>query len=460
MSAKLRRLLWNLRLRVKWQGQTTAHLTRLNSWQWLLPEEMEKLQKARLAELLKHAGQYVPYYAELFKELGINEGAGGIRVEHFAQLPLLDKAAIRANFERLKAADLSNRKWFYNTSGGSTGEPVQLIQDAAYREWGTAVKLLCDLWTGYSIGQSKVVLWGSERDLFTGREPINVALARKLRNEVWLNTFALDPVRIRQYIATINHRRPVQILAYVESIYEMARLMERESITVHSPQAIMTSAGTLYPEMRTAIEKAFVAPVFSRYGSREVGDIACECAEHLGLHVFAPTHYVELIGPDGKSVEPGELGEVVVTSLTNYAMPLIRYRIGDMASWAAEPCRCGRGLPLLATVNGRTNSLIRTRNRTFDSVAISTLFYFKDSAALEVFASFSKFRFIQKSVSLMEVLIVVVDPDSWASEREMLHQKLVRAFGPEVEIRIREVDEIAPSASGKYSYIVSELENV
>jgi phenylacetate-CoA ligase len=370
---------------------------------------------------------------------------------------LLEKAVIRANFERLRSADLASRKWFHNTSGGSTGEPVRLIQDAAYQEWGTAVKLLCDSWAGYSTGQAKVVLWGSERDLFTGREPANVVLARKLRNEVWLNTFRMDPARIRRYIAIINQQRPVQILTYVDSIYEVARLIEREGIAVHSPRSIMTSAGTLYPEMRTVIERAFAAPVFNRYGSREVGDIACECEEHQGLHLLSPTHYVELIRADGELAGPGEICVVVLTWLTNYAMPLFLYRIGDLASWAAEPCPCGRGMPLLATVSGRTNSLIRTRSQTFDSAAISTLFYFKDSARTEAFSSFSKFRFIQNTEALMEVLIVVVDSESWTGEREILQQKLLRAFGPEVEIVIREVEEIAPSASGKYAYIVSEL---
>lgn len=455
--ANLRRALWDFRLRFKWEGQSARILRDLEALQWKSPEEVERVQRAHLESLLRHASQNVPYYAEILQKAGVVDKQGAVNLDAFAGIPLLDKATIRENFDRLHIKDLSNGKWIFNTSGGSTGEPVRLIQDSVYKDWGVAIKDLMDRWSGYMIGHPKAVLWGSERDLFAGREPANVRIGRLIRNETWFNTFRMTPDRMRAYIREINRIRPVQILAYVESIYELSRLVEREGIEVFSPRAIMTSAGTLQPHMRETIERVFRAPVFNRYGSREVGNVASECEHHSGLHVISPAYMIEVLGEDGAPVAPGEVGEIVVTLLTNRIMPLIRYRIGDMAAWAAEPCACGRGFPLLERVVGRTNSMIRTRTQQLDSAAITALLYYKDPKKTKVFSSFTKYQFVQKAEDLMVVLVVVDNDELWQEEKGVVLRKLQKALGEDVEIRIEEVEDIPPSPSGKFAYVISEV---
>ena len=194
------------------------------------------------------------------------------------KFPCLIKLIIRARFEDLKSDDLFKRKWHLNSSGGSTGEPVTFIQDKEYHYWTTAIKILYDSWTGYSIGDRKIRLWGSIQDLSLVEESFKNRLIKWIDNNVCLNAFRMTPAEMEAYVKKINEFKPIQILAYAESIYELSRFIEDEDLWIYSPRAIMTSAGTLFPHMRDTIGRVFKAPVFNRYGSREVGDIACECS--------------------------------------------------------------------------------------------------------------------------------------------------------------------------------------
>lgn len=265
----------------------------------------------------------------------------------------------------------------------------------------------------------------------------------------------MGPSEMRKYVEIINTVRPVQILAYVEAIYELAKFIEREGLKVWSPRAIMTSAGTLYGYMREVIERVFQAPVYNRYGSREVGDIACECEAHQGLHVCPLTHYVEILREDGTSAPPGEIGEVVVTSLINYAMPLIRYRIGDMAAWADHNCSCGRRWPLLKEVTGRTaDTFISSSGRRVHGEYFTHLVYFRDWV--------KKFQFVQESPDRIRLLVIPAVPKNEineiiAREKADIEAKIQVAMGPECKLEIEVVDDIPASPSGKYRYTISKV---
>ncbi|TXK89622.1 phenylacetate--CoA ligase family protein, partial [Parageobacillus sp. SY1] len=363
---------WIYKQRLK-QGNVLNYFEQLQKWQWLDQKALKQLQEKRLSNLLLHAYRHVPYYREILKESGVITSKEQVNLSSFEKIPFLTKDIIRKEFEQLKSDDLNNREWYLNTSGGSTGEPVQFIQDKEYSEWSHAIKLLDDQWSNREIGDKQIRLWGSERDLLVGQETTKVRIGRYIRNERWLNAFRMTSEQMKEYIEVINKFKPIQILAYVESIFELAKFIEQNKLTVHSPKSIMTSAGTLYPYMRETIERVFQTKVFNRYGSREVGDIACECEHHQGLHVSALTHYVEIIKENGTLAQPGEIGEIVVTSLTNYAMPLIRYRIGDMGKWAKGECDCGRVMPLIEEVNGRvTDFFINSYGKKIDGRIFNT----------------------------------------------------------------------------------------
>jgi phenylacetate-CoA ligase len=299
------------------------------------------------------------------------------------------------------------------------------------------------------------MLWGSERDLFVGKETPKIRLGRWLRNEIWLNTFNVSAEQMFAYVNQINAFKPVQILAYAESIYELSRFIERKGLRVHCPRSIMTSAGTLDQSMRGKIEQVFKTPVFNRYGSREVGDIACECSHHKGLHISPFTHYVEILRQDGTRSQPGEIGEIVITILTNYAMPLIRYRIGDMGAWADEACTCGRSWPILREVTGRVTDNFITRDGTITYGAFFRhLLFYKDWI--------KKYQIIQEAYDHIRILIVpneIIDKSQefYSDEIREITEKIRHVMGPGCRVEFETVTDIAPTNSGKYRYTISRV---
>jgi phenylacetate-CoA ligase len=391
----------------------------------------------------------------VFNHAGIVNDVGAVNFEDFSRIPLLDKLIIRTNYEKLKSDDLNARKWYENTSGGSTGEPVRLIQDRGYHQLRTSLVILQDLWSGYSMCEKTIILWGSERDIFVRKERFKTNLGRWLRNEIWLNAFRITPEQMHEYVKCINDFKPVQILAYAESIYELSRFIEREKLSIYSPGSIMVSAGVLQTHMRKTIERVFKAPVFNRYGSREVGPIACECDHHKGLHIFPLNYHVEILRQDGSPVASGELGEVVITLLTNYAMPLIRYRIGDMGAWSENPCTCGRAWPLLKYVAGRVSDVFITKEGTqIHGEYFTHLFYFQDWV--------NKFQVIQEDYDLIHILIVPHEQtsktrESHDKEISIITEKIRLVMGEDCRVEFEFVNDIDPTASGKYRYTISKV---
>ena len=446
-------LSWKLRLALA--GNSLKYLGKLEQWQWLDREQTTILQNTRLARLLSHSFQHVPYYRKaLARAKAVNEN-GVANLEHFDRIPLLDKHLIRANFESLKSDDLNRRELRESLSGGSTGEPIRLIHDRDCSDWAKAIKMLDDLWSGYTIGERRVVLWGSERDLLVGQETIKVRASRWLRNELWLNAFRMTSEQMRKYVEQMNSFRPVQITAYGESIYELSRFVERENLRVWRPRCILTSGGALYKHMRTKIEKVFRAPVFDRYGSREVGDVVCECNCHEGLHVSAPTHYVEILRPDGTPAKPGELGEIVVTVLTNYAMPLIRYRIGDIGSWANGACSCGRGAPLIAEVAGRSTDIFTGREQQRVDGRVFNTFLWDRSFI-------NRYQVIQEDYDWIRILIESCTPvrnpqEAYAHDLSQITENIGAVMGADCRVTFDFVQEMPQTPSGKHRYTLSKL---
>ena len=164
---------------------------------YLNKREIENIQLASLEKLLNYCYKNVDYYRDLFNSLNIVKN-GEIDLSRFKEIPLLTKDKIRNNFDRLKTKELNQKKWYYNTSGGSTGEPVRLIQDEQYKKWVRAVKVIYDTWTGYLVGDNKVILWGSESDLFVGQETLKVRAIRRLKNETRLNAYRMDEDKMNE----------------------------------------------------------------------------------------------------------------------------------------------------------------------------------------------------------------------------------------------------------------------
>lgn len=398
--------------------------------------------------LLEHCRRFVPYYSNLMPR---TDSPFDDPYADLATLPILTKAAIRDNFERLQSSDINVRRCYFNTSGGSTGEPIRLIQDREYSERSRAVTIMFSKWANKDIGDLEIRLWGSERDVFTGTAGMAAQLRNRGTNMCILNAFRMTPVKMREYLGILNRRWPTLIVAYAQAIYELAKFAEQEGIAVVPQRAILTSAGTLYGFMRTKIETVFKTKVFNRYGSREVGDIASECDAHQHLHLAPLGNLIEIVDDGGNRVPAGVEGNILVTCLTNFAMPLVRYQIGDRGVLSEDTvCGCGRPGPMLKAVLGRNVDAFRTADGTLvDGEYFTHLLYFRDWV--------KQFQVIQKDFGQVEYRIVSLRPQIREQEAAEIISKTKLVLGAKCQVTLRLVDEILPSPSGKYRYTISEV---
>lgn len=456
MHAKLRGLLYRVWLTGTGRGGRYRTYRELRETEGLDPADAHRRKLERLSDLLEHCHENVPHYRDLLDEVGWSPSLTGERLEEvFRRLPVLTKDTIRDKSKAMRSRDLDDRNWSFNTSGGSTGQPVRFIQDREYRAWREGMKMVYDAWAGWTYGQPKIKLWGSHRDLEPGDQPLKTRIERYLRNETWLSAYQASQEDQRDWVRAINEEQPRLILAYVESIYELAEFIEREGLEVHSPETVMTSAGTLDPKMREVISRVFDAPVLNRYGSREVGDIACSCREEDGLHVTPLNHYVEILDEDGTPVDPGEVGHVVVTSLTNRAMPLLRYRIGDMAAISKTPCACGRPWPVLEAVTGR-------RTDVFVAPDGSRVYggYFRKLLYHEPWVK--RFQFVQEQEDRILLRVVPAGTQAQAKRAyeessQELEAEVQEVMGEATTLEVAFVDRIERSSSGKHRYTISRV---
>ena len=403
-----------------------------------------------LEQLLSHCRQAVPYYADLLRKTGCRQAATLDPREELWRLPILTKQTIRANFEQLQSSDLTNREFAYNTSGGSTGEPVKLVQDLEYEDRSRAISLLYYRILGYEMGEPLVRLWGSERDLAEGTRSFKTRFFNWLTSTTWLDAFRMSPQTMRRYVATLNQVRPRIILAYAQAAYELARFVERESLSLAPQRAVVTSAGTLYPFMREKIAQVFGCEVHNLYGSREVSDIACEVPGIDGLWVAPWGNFVEILDDQGMPVPPGEEGNIVVTCLTNYAMPLLRYRIGDRGALAPDQTPGGSGYQILRHVSGRSVDVFRTRDQTLvDGEYFTHLLYFRPWVA--------KFQVVQKSHEQIVFKVVRVNGEPPKYELEEIAAKARRVMGADCRVDFQFLPELPPHPSGRYRYTISEV---
>ncbi|MFW9924137.1 MAG: phenylacetate--CoA ligase family protein, partial [Candidatus Thorarchaeota archaeon] len=360
-------------------------------------------QEENLKKIILHCWNYVPYYKRVFEEVEVVSN-GKVILENFDKIPILNKEILKRNFDMLVSNDndLKKRKKYLNSSGGSTGEPTRFFQDQHYKIQELATKwFFFDFITDYPC--KHISLWGSERDIITRKFNLKKLIMNKLEGRLILNSFRMTRANMDKYVKKINRSRPKIIESYVQPIYELASFIKNNNLKIVSPKGIITSAGTLYPEMRDLIREVFRCPVLNRYGSREVGDVACSCNKSNELHVNIINNYIEILDENLKPVKPGTLGQIYITKLTNFTMPLIRYKIGDLAIPSDNQlCECKRGLPLIKFVEGREMSVFRTS----DGSIIPAEFFIHFIGVVFNEGIISKFQVIQNSYSKLTIKYV------------------------------------------------------
>jgi phenylacetate-CoA ligase len=400
---------------------------------------------ALLAQTLEHAVASVPHYRGVVTPAEIRE-------DPFAALcrfPVLSRDVVRAGGEALLSEEGDRSRWIENTSGGSTGEPVKLLQDPDHLAWTVAAREVYSTWAGGGLGEPELYIWGSEKDL-EGGTSLRGRFGTWLLRRTLLNAFLLTDETIEAILAQLNEGPPHLVIAYAQAGYEVARFASRNGIEVPPQRGVIATAGTLHSFMREALEETFGCRVLNRYGSRETGDMAGECEFRTGLHVLPWNCHLEVLGPEGEPVGPGEEGEIAVTGYTNRAMPLVRYLIGDRARLPEHEveCPCGRRTQMLAEVTGRNvDMFLGPEGQMVDGEYFTHLMYFRPWLR--------QFQVVQRAPD--EVVYRIAGDDPPAADQEEIETKTRAVLGEGCGVVFERVETIEPSASGKLRYTIREF---
>jgi len=425
------------------------HLHNLDKTQWLSNKEIEEVQWTKLKKLLDYAYQNVPFYKKILNNIGLTPNDVCAR-EDFRRLPLLDKESIEFNISNITSMDYDARDLIENSTGGSTGRNLHFFNDKRRLGIRGSVVIRGNRWAGLDIGTNHAYLWGSPFDTSLEDTLKNKMYNKMVGCNLFLSSYDLSEKTAFSYAKKIQQYKPDVLIGYPSPLYFFAKYLNDNKIRSIHPKSIISSAEVLYDYQRELIEFVFGCKVFNRYGCREFSAIAQECSEHSGLHINAEHVYVECLKENGEIAAPGEPGELVVTDLDNYGMPFIRYRIGDRGILSDRKCNCGRGLPIMEQVEGRTFDIIvgtngRNLGGTFWTLLLRT-----------AVKGIKQFQVMQESHNQINIKIVVDDLFK-AENLNILNKKIHEYCGEDMNVSFEFVDKIPLTRSGKFRFVISKV---
>jgi len=433
------------------QRPTLEHLKRLERTQWCSLDELHAFQQAELDKLLSHVWKSVPHYRARLEEAGLGP-SDRLSVEDLNKLPLLTRADASRNFEARKSTSPPLPVIDKSTSGTS-GSPLVFAYDRGSEYWRQATKLRGYAWAGYQPGDRSLHFWGAPP---VAPPPLakraKVSLDQWLRRELYVACTDCSEAALSEVVHLIRKQGPSVIVCYAQAGAALARHVNETGSRTWNDISVIAAAERLFSSDRAAITQAFGPQVFETYGSREVMLIAAECEAHQGLHLSMENLVVEVIVRDAngeRPAQPGELGEVVVTDLHNYGAPFIRYLTGDLAIRRDQgSCACGRSLPRLEAIEGRTTDMLRDgAGRAVSGMFFSVLF-----AALA--DKVRQFQVVQRKDRAIDLKIVPTSLfDDSLLERVQSH---CVQFIPGVEFRTEIVEQLTPDRGGKLRVVVVE----
>jgi phenylacetate-CoA ligase len=410
------------------------------------PEALQELQFRKLIALVRYSYERVPYYRAAMRRRNLQPEH--IRdFDDYRRLPLLTRRDLRDHQAELLArpipATLTTRQ-----SSGSTGERVQFQQDRDFDLWCDAHQLRTYEWCGaWRLGEPFVLVWGAPA-YFEARTRRQRATAWAT-NRVELNGYRLDRPAVDALLERAIAFQPMVISGYTTALYLLARAARERQATFPRLRAVQPNAEPLNAVMRAEMEEAFDCEVFDKYGSRETNIVAHESPGHDGMCIQAEHTYVEFLDDRGDPCQPGETGRLVLTTLNNRAMPLLRYETSDLAAPLAGTCRSGVTLPRMTPVLGRRQDVLRTPD---GGLVHPQLF----SNVLRQFPAIEWFQVVQQQAEALTLRVVA--PGGLPDADQARITRLVRTLsGFDSAVTFDLLSDMPPSRTGKFRLCVSEL---
>lgn len=407
--------------------------------QWLAPEELKKLQDKKLRAIVRHAYHNTEFYHRKLREAGVRPE--DIKTaEDLKKIPFTTKEEVRDNSTTtMVARGVDLKKCKVVQTSGSTGIPVKAVYDEAADDWSKAVNLRSMMENGLRM-----------RDRF-----VNIGISHS-SNDAWfqkmgffrmVNIGRLDNPEAQ--IKELQKINPEAILGYASQLNLIAHLIKENGIKGINPRTVFTTAEVLEPQMRHTIDSVFGLKLCDLYGCIELNRTAWECSEHAGYHLDVDSVITEFIGSDGEAVSSGEQGQVVYTGLYNYAMPLIRYKVGDLGVPIEEKCPCGRSLPMMKSIIGRDNDYLTLPDGQKTNCIILTSNIRRIPGILE-------YQAVQEKPNLI-VVNIVVSKEYNKSEMEKIRQEIMALLGNQIDLEFVETGQIDRSRGGKIRAFISKI---
>lgn len=422
-------------------------LRRLEGTQRWSTGQIRDFQLEKVQALLKHAAVNVPYYREVFSSLGA-EPQDFRTLEDLQRLPVLTKEIIRNNQSRLIAENMPVEERIPNATGGSTGEPLHFLQDSRFKRWADAARLRgWYSFAGHNCWDTDcAVLWGAMHDIKTNYSFKERAVDYIKHGEIKLNAFNLGFERKMHFAKLCKMSKPKLLRGYFTAIKEFSQFVEEQNLKFPSIDGIVLCAETVDEASRLKIEKILNAKTFNSYGGRELSLIAMECEHQNGLHEVSENNYVEFERIDLDGIK--RAGNLIITNLNNYVMPFIRYRIGDIGIQSTnQSCACGRGLPLIERIIGRTTEVM-TFSGNFKVAGEMFIHLMKDFPLRE-------YQFVQKGEN--HIVLRFLKENAIQHDVRISIQDTYRKYLPSgVRFEFEEIEKFEKTITGKFRFVLKE----
>ncbi len=431
------------------QRPTFSMLAELERTQWLSRASIEDYQSQRLNQLLACALAHSPWHAGRLRAACLDDAVrtGRVTLADLARLPLMDKRDARENVENIVWRGVPGGVYKY-TTGGSSGEPLIFYFGRERQAADAANRMRAHRWWGVEPGDKELYLWGAPVELNKTDRIKN--LRDRLLNQRLLNAFEMSPARMDEYCQIIQRWQPGCLFGYASSLALLAAHAQARSFrfSLQGLKAVFATGEPLYPHQRELIERVYGAPAAVEYGCRDGGYLAHQVPGGQLLQM-SETVIIEVLDEAGQLVQPGAMGEVVITNLATAAQPFIRYRTGDQARLGSAPDAGGRGLHVLEEVLGRqTDFVVRADGTLMHALALIYVLRATEGVA--------QFKCIQHTPTDLEVW--VVPNQHWNEGSVMAVIAGLRArMGESLRVDIKLMEAIPAEASGKHRYVVSHV---
>jgi len=394
-------------------------------------KELKNIQLKKLKHMINHSYNNVPFYRELFTKENIRP-EDIKNLDDLQKIPIITKKEIRANYNNIIANNLCKEKCRVMTTTGSTGLPLTIWNDKYAQFYSSAVVYFAFFESGLRLSDSIVELAGVIED--EGRTLIKKKMVSTLDH----------PDNI---INTLIKYKPSVLYSFPSIFRTLSNSLNGDS---YSPRLIFTHGEMMTEHCRDTISAAFGADVYNTYGSTEFNRLGFECSQHSGFHMITDGAIIETI-KDGQSTCPGEEGEIVVTGLYNYGMPLIRYKLGDIGILAGEKCTCGRGWPLIKSIEGRCDDYITLPSGRIISPRTINI--------IEYVPGVLEYRTIQEERDKFLVQVVPGKDYTAETNKQIYEQIRLGCLGEKVDIKVELVKELPRERRGKLRAVISKVKN-